>query len=108
MDGTDIHVHTMIIALDFDNTWTADKELWNWFYTAASKKGHIVIMATMRSRHSEDMDRYDLPPDMPIVYCGMEYKQHACLDAGFEVDVWVDDMPMLISPGLIIGSDEEL
>jgi hypothetical protein len=99
---------TMTISIDCDLTWTLDPVVWNRIYRLLVSSGHRVIMATGRHRHSDDMDRFDLPPDMLIVYCGSTPKRQACAALGIEVDVWIDDMPAMIDGAMIVGSDSEL
>ena len=38
----------MLIALDYDGTYTEDWELWRMFIKSAHKKGHEVVIVTMR------------------------------------------------------------
>lgn len=98
----------MIIAIDFDKTWTADPELWRMFVTSARKRGHNCIIATGRKACSEDMKKYNLHYNIEVIYCGGEYKEKVCRREGWKVDVWIDDMPSMIQESLIIGKDEEL
>lgn len=98
----------MTISIDLDLTWTQDPVVWNRIYRLLVSSSHRVIMATGRHRHSDDMDRFDLPPDMLIVYCGGVPKRQACAALGIEVDVWIDDMPAMIDGAMIVSSDSEL
>jgi hypothetical protein len=91
----------MTVSIDCDLTWTLDPVVWNRIYRLLVSSGHRVIMATGRYRYSDDMDRYDIPPDMLIVYCGGTPKRQACAALGIEVDVWIDG-------AMIVGSDAEL
>ena len=123
-----------LIAIDIDNTWSVDPLGWGDFMFRMVGRGHNFIFATGRKGFSEDMERMKLrkmgkysvqfnglytdPEDknlsynrwlpIPIVYCGNESKRQACLKAGYEVDIWIDDMPAMIDGGLLIGEDEEL
>lgn len=96
----------MTIAIDYDKTWTEDPPLWLAFVEAAWKRGHCVIMVTGRNAWSDDMARGGMPDDLPIIYSGspfgMQFKQRAALAAGFEVDVWIDDMPGTIQACAIL------
>lgn len=87
---------SLTIAIDFDNTWTSDPDAWTAFYILMRARGHQVIMATGRSERSDDIDRYHLPEDMPIIFCGRGYKQDATLAAGYQVHIWIDDIPGMI------------
>ena len=86
----------LIIAIDFDGTWTADPGGWRQFYQLMVARGHTLILATGRSHYTEDMARASLPPGMPMVFCGGDLKQDACLKAGYTVHIWIDDMPGMI------------
>jgi hypothetical protein len=90
----------LTIAIDFDNTWTADCLLWLNIYTYLIEY-HNVIIATGRTEFSDDMDRFYLPTEISIVYCGKELKDIACKKAGYKVDIWIDDMPETIRQPLI-------
>jgi len=92
----------MIIAIDFDGTWTADPVLWSTFCKSAISRGHQVWCITARP-----------PAMMGEVFetAGALLGTHRCLSAGNEpkasvferhtgqrVDVWIDDAPELIKP----------
>jgi hypothetical protein len=98
----------MTIALDIDGTLTRDPEGWRQFVTLFQSRGHRVIIATGRQRHTSDMDRFGIPPDLLVVYCGSVPKRQACLALGIEVEVWIDDMPAMIDGILTCGKDYEL
>jgi hypothetical protein len=73
----------MKIALDFDNTFTADPEFWVQFVGAARSRGHSVTIVT--SRH------HTCPVTLggiDIVYCAFTAKRKH-----FQADVWIDDSP---------------
>lgn len=105
----------MTIAIDFDNTWTADCVLFRLFHvmTQAERSStpvHTVIIAT--SRHpdnspitEEERERYCLPHTISIVYCHGTYKQTACERAGYKVDIWIDDTPGMIQPCKVLEDD---
>lgn len=97
----------LTIAIDFDNTWSADPEGWRAVFHLLTSRGHAVIMATGRRGWSEDMGRAGLPSNMPIVYCGSELKEKATRAAGYEVDIWIDDMPGMIQHCYILGSSTD-
>lgn len=92
----------MILAIDYDDTWTADPELWAGFCRMALARGHEVWCVTAR------------PPAMMTevtVTAGAVLGADRCLTAGAEpkaraferqtgkrVDIWIDDMPEMIQP----------
>jgi NAD-dependent SIR2 family protein deacetylase len=102
----------MTIAIDFDNTWTADPALFGALaLMAVSPIGaHQVIIATSRHPENspitqEERDRYRLYHWIPVVYCHGTYKQTACEKAGYKVDIWIDDVPGMIQPCKVLEDD---
>ena len=100
----------MIIAIDFDKTWTEDPILWLEFYKSCLLRGHRIIIATARQERADnsDMDRYEIPSGVPVIFTNGNFKRQACLKAGWTVDIWIDDTPSMVDPGLIINPDREL
>ena len=75
----------MKIAIDYDNTMSADPRLFMIFAQAATVLGHEVAIVT--SRHPS----VPIPMDkcgIPVVYCAFKAKR-GCYPA----DVWIDDDP---------------
>lgn len=86
----------MIIALDYDDTWTADPGVWLALLAAAKGRGHTVIMVTQRAEGQSAQIRADLAAskvEIPVVYAYGQAKRDAAIAAGYEVDVWIDDTP---------------
>jgi hypothetical protein len=87
----------MIIALDYDDTFTADKELWTWFVDRARKSGHEVSFVTFRHKdnpargNNDDILEDSRELGIPIIFTGGQQKKHH-----FRPDIWIDDMPILI------------
>ena len=80
----------MIIAIDYDDTWSADPDLWAEFALSASKRGHCILIATNRRSGLQELG-------WPVVYCSASFtKRQATRSAGYEVDVWIDDNPKVI------------
>ena len=84
----------MMIAIDYDDTFTCDPHLWRLFIGNALDLGHQVVCVTMR-RHPPHDDEPKLP-NIPIVCTAGLQKRAAAQVAGFMVDVWIDDMPEAI------------
>ena len=97
-----------VIAIDYDHTFTADPVMFKAIISLMQSREHLVIIATGRKGHTEDMARIPIPDGVGIVFCGNEYKSIACEKQGYKVDIWIDDMPQMISPSLIIGDDSNL
>ena len=96
----------MLIAIDYDDTWSADPEMWNEIVRIMEHAGHSVIIATSRRHWSDDMERGRIPSHLTIVYCGNNFKEHEVeLQTGCVVDIWIDDMPGMIQQCLILNDN---
>jgi hypothetical protein len=84
----------LTFGIDFDGTFAADPLLFRELVALIRKHGHKAIMVTQRCRkfkdEVEDVVRMD---DLPIVYASGQSKEDAALQAGFVVDIWLDDVP---------------
>jgi hypothetical protein len=73
----------MLIALDYDKTYTVDPTLWDGFVKSAQERGHVVKIVTMRS------------PTEPITAVPVEvvYTNRKAKATVVNADIWVDDSP---------------
>jgi hypothetical protein len=73
----------MLIALDYDKTYTADPALWDDFVQSARDRGHTVKIVTMRT------------PDEAIADAPVEvvYTSRKAKSAVIKADIWIDDSP---------------
>lgn len=83
----------MIVALDYDGTYTADPSLWDAFIRAARARMHEVHLVTMRHesepvRLGEQVDR--------VHYTDRKAKRPYMQALGLSVQIWIDDMPDFI------------
>lgn len=95
----------MIIAIDYDNTYTVDPEFWNKFILEAEEAGHKVICVTGRD-NLEDWARSvneSIGKLCPVVFAGSRWKREAALAQGWKVNVWIDDMPEMVGPQNLLG-----
>lgn len=76
----------MLIALDYDKTYTADPGLWDQFIKLAVDRGHEVRIATMRFPE-ESIEGLSIP----ITYTSRKAK-FGCMPA----DIWIDDTPQYL------------
>lgn len=83
----------MIIALDYDGTYTADPALWDAFIRSARARSHQVHLVTMRAE-SEPV-RLGEPVDR-IHYTDRKAKRPYMQARGLSVQIWIDDMPDFI------------
>lgn len=89
----------MIIAIDYDNTLTADPEGWTQFIKMMQARGHEVVCVTGRSDIGEwgEEVRREIGGLVKIVFSGNQWKRAAAEKAGWKVNVWIDDMPEYIA-----------
>ena len=93
----------MIIAIDYDNTYTMDPALWDNFITTAKEIGHTVICVTARPEIMGQVVINSVGKLVQVVFAGGEWNREMDLKSGYKVDVWIDDMPEYIGPQTIIG-----
>lgn len=79
----------MIIALDYDKTYTACPEIWDIFIKCCEGK-HKVICITMRRFPEEQILNM---PVHEIIYTDRKAKKKYADENGIIVDIWIDDKP---------------
>lgn len=83
------------IALDYDQTYTADPILWDLFIENANEGDHEVMIVTYRDK--------DMPIDhklhIPVFYTGFVAKRVYMKEQGIDIDIWIDDWPESILIG---------
>ena len=77
------------IALDYDSTYTASRDLWDTFIESALRQGHNVMIVTMRSEH----DPVVIDHGIPIYYTDLKAKKKYMKAQGIKVDIVIDDKP---------------
>ena len=84
----------MLLALDYDDTYTRDPEFWDAVIELAKSRGHSVICATMRyQQEGADVETALASKVEKIIYTGRKAKHNAVYAAGYMPSVWVDDSP---------------
>ncbi len=89
------------IALDYDGTYTADPELWLNFVKIAQSRGHKVVCVTMRYQHEIEAADFDprLKELVTVFPTGREAKKKHMRMKGWNIDIWIDDVPEWIFEG---------
>lgn len=81
----------MLIAIDYGNTYTADRILFAEFIKLALARGHEVVCVTMRPPSAI----CDIPCE--VIYTdGRTRKDRVMFELGRHVDIWIDDLPETI------------
>lgn len=87
----------LVIALDYDGTYSADPGLWLEFIKIAQKRGHEVLIATMRTDAELD-DMCETLQDRVnrIIPTHRNAKKPFLEGFGIKPDIWIDDYPHFI------------
>lgn len=91
----------MLVAIDFDDTYTADPELWDQFIDNCMARGHKVVMVTCRRDTADNREECNIPALARFnhYFTGLSPKRWYMEHRGIKVDVWIDDMPETVKEG---------
>ena len=87
----------MLIALDFDRTYTLDPETWNIFIRVLREKGHDIICVTSRYPEENWYIEDSIGQVCKIFYTSRTSKRDFVNRLGIDPDVWIDDDPEFIN-----------
>jgi hypothetical protein len=89
------------IALDFDETYTEDRLLWDYFVESCQKRNHTVTFVTYRDSRFDNTDIEVAAEKLgiQIVFTAGKQKKH-CFDA----NIWIDDSPETIVDFKTLGN----
>ena len=95
----------LTISIDYDETWSADPGLWKAFARMARRRGHNVLLVT--NRPNEEPYRMEVLIATrgcvdEVIFAGIAPKRHAAEQAGWDPDIWVDDLPHTVELGRIL------
>ena len=93
----------MIIAIDYDNTYTAAPDMWNETIKLFQSAGHTVICVTARPEVMGQPVLDSVGKLIPVIFAGAEWKREAAKKRGYNVNVWIDDSPEYIGPQTLIS-----
>ncbi|MBT8450224.1 MAG: hypothetical protein KJO69_11065 [Gammaproteobacteria bacterium] len=83
----------MNISIDYDGTYTKDRDFWNEFiYMAIHENGHEVICITKRINNDEEAVTID--HDIPIYYTERKSKAEFVVKNNLKIDIWIDNDPI--------------
>jgi hypothetical protein len=88
------------IAIDFDRTFTSDVDFWRLFIQQAVQRGHRVLCVTgraatpySRAQLSGIFGEFTFSLLTCCIFCDHAPKRQTALAAGYDVDIWIDDLP---------------
>lgn len=94
----------MLIALDYDDTFTRDPVAWKHAMTQLILAGHTVIGATMRyEREGFDLNESYRNICKTIYFTDRNPKRAFLADLGVFPDVWIDDTPEFIADAISVS-----
>ena len=94
----------MNIALDYDDTYTRDPEMWDGFIALCRGRGHEVFICTCRGPNPQENQDMVVPAGIDVYYTNGQSKAPYMARLGIMVHVWIDDTPeMLIDGVMLVG-----
>lgn len=89
------------IAMDYDETFNADKQMWATIIKFMIANGCDVRFVTFRHEHPATFSNEDILQDsdklnIPIIFCEGVQKRAVTERKGFNPDIWIDDSPEFI------------
>ncbi len=86
----------MIIALDYDGTYTEDPISWDDFISYMMKKGHEIVVVTMR--YESEAPEFTLSPVCACrwFFTGRKAKKPFMHNLGIKPNIWIDDHPQSV------------
>lgn len=93
----------LTIAIDYDDTFTADPQLWSTLINLA-KVNHRVVMVTARRDTEENNDLINTDLDLwncslQIFFTNLSPKIWFMEKQDIDVDIWIDDNPQALVNG---------
>ena len=84
----------MVVAMDYDGTYTLDPNVWQMILNRLKMSGHTVYLVTMRTPE----ECIDLCPDLvkivdDVIPTSRKAKMPFVRNLGIKIDVWIDDRP---------------
>lgn len=87
----------MIIALDYDGTFTEDPHLWVESISAWIERGHRIVIVTMRyPSESIGSALFDTVGKGNIFYTSRTAKKQFMAILGIHPNIWIDDHPQSV------------
>lgn len=96
-----VNFEPLKIALDYDETFNADKPMWANIVKFMKHNGCDVRFVTFRHEHPSTFSNEDILQDsdrlnIPIIFCEGVQKRTVCDSVMFKPDIWIDDSPEFI------------
>ena len=90
------------ISIDWDDTYTADPQLFSSMVADIKLSGHRVGVVTRRYDTQENRSEIESAESWDfVVFAGSLNKRAAAESNGIAVDIWIDDKPATIDKPII-------
>ena len=106
--GSSAATCSRVVAFDIDDTWTLDPTAWRDVWDSLTESGFTCVIVTGADQPADKILRLSIPFDAPIVVAKNELKRDAARQAGYEVSVWIDDLPGTIEPCRVLEDNLDL
>lgn len=96
---------------DLDGTYGADVVLMRKLADLLKSHGVTLVMVTARNGTEDDralVQHLGIEKQMPVLYAGSKPKRKVAREAGYEVDIWIEDNPIMVDfgiPGLALTGE---
>ena len=89
----------LTIAIDFDDTFTTDPVLWTSVIALLAVRHQVICVTSRRVSipNVNALQRALTPHVAEIIYAYDQPKRLAAQEAGYAVDIWIDDRPETIA-----------
>lgn len=91
----------MNIMIDYDNTYTANVEMWRKIIPVFLENGRVYLVTSRSMDTPIDLVQDFVQWGIPVIYCEYRAKEIVCKEQGIRIDIWIDDDPEFITKGFI-------
>jgi hypothetical protein len=87
----------LTVAVDYDDTITADADLWRQVIAMFKSRGWVVVIVTDRRQTFDNRREIEqCVQGVPIYFAYDQPKRDYMESLGINVDIWIDDTPDMI------------
>lgn len=87
----------MLISIDYDDTFTAKPYVWQLVIDLLRDHGHTVICTS--AKYESENNRREVERALPntvVLLTSSTPKKEYALKHGYDVEIWIDDLPQSI------------
>lgn len=89
----------MIVGFDLDGTYAADLTTFRGIAGLLKDAGHSCVMVTNRCEQDRAAVEELIDHEMPVLFSCGKPKRQVAEEAGYFVQIWIDDNPSLVDFG---------